>query len=114
MISEDVDWETSLLEPVAPVLKALHDCESFLVRDPIIPLSRIHGFRHKANQMVAAISLFLGKDSTVGVVRGIGLQVELSIGISMNKDGSLRDVPLQEFECHLLVLGPLPGTFLLE
>ena len=32
----------------------------------------------------------------------------------MHKDGSLRDLPLQEVEGDLLVLGPLPCLVLLE
>jgi len=114
VVGEDLDRKTSSLEPVAPVLKTFYDREGFLVGDPIIPLSRIHGLGHKADRMVAAVGLFLGEDSTIGIVRGIGLQAELSVGICMDKDGSLRNAPLQEFEGRLLVLGPLPGLILLE
>jgi len=114
VVGEDVDWETSLFEPVTPVLKTFHNRECFLVGNPIIPLCQIHGLRHEADQMMATIGLLLRKDGTIGVVRGIGFQAELRIGIGMNKDRSLRDVPLQEFEGHLLVLGPLPSLVLLE
>ena len=114
MISKDMDQEMSALKPVVPVLKTFNDREGFFVGDPIIPLSRIHGLGHKADRVVAAISLFLGEDGTIGVVRGIGLQAELSVGICVDKDGSLRNAPLQEFEGRLLVFGPLPGLILLE
>jgi len=59
--------------------------------------------------MVAAVGLFLGEDGTIGVVRGIGLQAELSVGICVDKDRSLRNAPLKKFEGRLLIFGPLPG-----
>jgi len=44
VIGEDMDQKTGSLKPVAPVLKTFHDCKSFFVGNPIIPLGRIHGF----------------------------------------------------------------------
>jgi len=114
VIGEDLDQETSPLKPVAPVLETFHDRKGFLVRDPIILLCWIHGLQHEADQMMVTIGLLLGEDGAIGVVRGISFQVELSIGIHMDKDGGLRDAPLQEFEGYLLILGPLPCLVLLE
>jgi len=55
MISEDVDWKTSPFKPVVPILKSFYDCKSLFVRNTIIPLSWIHGFRHKADQIVTEL-----------------------------------------------------------
>jgi len=60
------------------------------------------------------ISLFLGENGTVSIVRGVSFQAELSVRVHMNKDGGLRNAPLQEFEGRLLVLSPLPCLVLLE
>ena len=43
-VSEDVDQEMSLFEPVTPILETFHDCKSFFIRNPIILLCQIHGF----------------------------------------------------------------------
>jgi len=114
MIGEDLDREMSPLEPVAPVLKTFYDRESFLVGDPVIPLCQVHGLQHKTNRVVSTVSLFLGKDSAIGIIRGISLQAELRVGIHMDQDGGLRNAPLQKFEGVLFILGPLPHLVLLE
>ena len=68
MVGEDLDWKASPFEPVTPVLKTFYNRKGFLVGDPIIPLSRIHGLGHKADRVVAAVGLFLGEDGTIGIV----------------------------------------------
>ena len=64
--------------------------------------------------MVMVISLFLGQNSPICVVQGIGFHSELLFGIGMHENGSLTDSQLEKFESVLLVLGPLPGLILLE
>ena len=114
VVSEDLNWKFRLLEPVLPILKSLHDCKSLLIWYSVVTFSWVHRFRHEADRMVLIIRLFLRQDSSVSVIRCIGFHLELSIRIGVNKNGSLTNLPFQEFEGAMLVFGPLPGLVLLE
>ena len=114
VVSEDLDQESCLFEPVLPILKSLHNCESFFIRYSIITFSWVHQFQHETDWMMSIIHLFLGQDGSIHIIQHIGFHLELSIQIGVCKNRSLTDLPFQEFKGTMLIFGPLPGLVLLE
>ena len=114
VVSEDLNWKLRSLEPVSPILKSLHDCESLLIWYSVVVFGRVHRFRHETDWVVSIIHLFLRQDGSVSVIRCIGFHSELSIRIGVNENRSLTNSPFQEFEGAMLVFSPLPGLVLLE
>ena len=114
VVSEDLNWKFHLLKPVSPILESLHDRKSLLIWYSVVTFGRVHRFRHEANRMVSIIRLLLGQDGSVSVIRCIGFHLELLIQVGVNENGSLTNLPFQEFEGAMLIFSPLPGLVLLE
>ena len=114
VVSEDLNRKFHLLEPVSPILESLHDRESLLIWYSVVTFSQVHRFRHEADRMVSIIRLLLGQDGSISVIRCIGFHLELSIQVGVNENGSLTNLPFQEFKGAMLVFSPLPGLVLLE
>ena len=114
VVSEDLDRKFHLFEPVSPILESLYDCERLLIRYSVVAFGWVHQFQHETNQVMLIICLFLGQDSSIGIIQCIGFHSELLIQISVHENRSLTNSPLQEFKGAMLIFSPLPGLVLLE
>jgi hypothetical protein len=64
--------------------------------------------------MMSTIGLLLRQNGSICIVRSVSLHAKCFLRISVNKDGSLTDLPLEDFESGLLVFSSVPFMILLE
>ena len=98
MISDNIDAVLRTFEVMAPDLEAFEDGEEFLVMSIVILLGVCEGMGMETYRMDLAIRGKRRNDTCKGVVRGVGLDKEWSIGGPMRENRSLGKSLLEGVE----------------
>jgi len=108
MISDNIDAVLRTFKVMAPDLEAFEDGEEFLVMSIVIPLGVREGMGMETYRMDLAIRGKRRNDTCKGVVRGVGLDKEWSIGGPMRENQSLGKSLLEGAERGVGLGIPVP------
>ena len=111
MIGDHIDQKCGTLEVMSPTFEGFENCEEFFVMHIVVEFRSGKSPGVESNGVQLAIRSCDRKDGGKCIVRGIGLDCDLSVRNPMGKDGSCGESLFKWFKGRMALIGKVPwGT----